>query len=351
MRLAKIKKILEEKKADAYIVLNYADIRYFSDVVSSNIALVITADKDYILSDARYKFVIERQNKFIPVVINKALLSAVSDIIKENQIKKVLMDDSHISLADFKRFETESECEFVFERNITRNLRIFKTPEETECIKKAQKIAEKAFSEVLNNIKEGMTSKEIAAELDYKMALYGSEEPAFETIVATGADTADCHAVPNGNKVKKGDFILFDFGATVNGYRSDMTRTVAFGEVSDEQKKIYDIVLSAHLEAMKNIKPGIKCSQIDKIARDIIKNNGYEKDFLHSLGHGVGIDIHEEPRLSEKSTDVLESGMVVTVEPGIYLGNKFGVRIEDTVVVTENGYESVADFPKNLIIL
>lgn len=351
MRLAKIKKILEEKKADAYIVLNYADIRYFSDVISSNIALVITREKDYILSDARYKFVIERQNKFVPVVIKKALLSAVADILKEHGLKKVLLDDSHITFADFKKFEGESECDFVFEREITKPLRIIKTKEEIENIKKAQKIAEKALSEVLENIKEGMSSKEIAAKLDYKMALYGSEDPAFETIVATGADSADCHAVPNGNKVKKGDFILFDFGATVNGYRSDMTRTVAFGEIDEEKKKIYDIVLKAHLDAMNGVKPGVECSQIDKIARDIIKNNGYEKDFLHSLGHGVGIDIHEEPRLSEKSTDVLESGMVVTVEPGIYLGNKFGVRIEDTVIITENGYESVADFPKNLIIL
>ena len=200
-------------------------------------------------------------------------------------------------------------------------------------------------------IKPGVTEKQIALELDFYMLSHGAEAVSFETIAVTGAKSSMPHGVPDETVVKNGDFITMDFGAVCKGYHSDMTRTVAVGEVTEEQKTVYETVLKAQKNALSVLKKGLPCSEADKAARDIIDNAGYGDYFGHSTGHGVGVEIHENPTLAPKSTDILEIGDVVTVEPGIYLPGKFGVRIEDMALITENGYENLTSSPKELIIL
>lgn len=230
-------------------------------------------------------------------------------------------------------------------------MRTIKSTEEIEKIHKAQKIAEKAFDEILGFIRPGVTEREIALKLDNCMLENGAEGLSFETIAPCRSKYVYASGVPGNYKVKNGDFVLMDFGAVYDGYHSDMTRTVCVGQPSEKMGKIYDIVLKAQLEALKKVKSGITGSELDGYARDIIDESGYGDFFGHSLGHGVGMEIHEFPTASSKSETILKENMVVTVEPGIYLPGEFGVRIEDFVVVTENSHQNLTNCPKKLIIL
>ncbi len=343
--------LLNEKNADGYIVLNHSDIRYFSGLTSSNIALLITDKESFVFSDSRYKYRIESQNKFTPVVVTKNVVEAATEKVKELKLNKVLADPTDFSHSDYIKY-LAGICDVLeFESGITTMARAIKRKEEISDIIKAQNIAENALKEVFSLIKEGITTGELAAKLDYIMKVKGSEEPAFSTIALSGAQTADCHGIPDNTEVKKGEFLLFDFGATVNGYRSDMTRTVAYGEPSEFMENIYGIVLEAHYKAANALKAGVKASEIDSKAREYITDKGYGELFLHSTGHGVGLDIHEYPTLSSRSDAVLLEGMAVTVEPGIYIKDKFGIRIEDTYIIEENGSYSTAKMEKNLIKL
>ena len=207
------------------------------------------------------------------------------------------------------------------------------------------------FSHILSYIKEGVSEKELALEIEFFMRKNGAEGVSFDLITISGKNTSLPHGVPSDKKLKKGEFITMDIGCKVNGYCSDMTRTVALGEPSDEMKKVYNIVLQAQLKALKTVKSGITASSVDFAARDLIDKNGFENCFGHATGHGVGLDIHEEPRVSTKSDTVLQSGMIITIEPGIYLQDKFGVRIEDMVMVTDDGCYNFTKSNKELIVL
>ena len=210
---------------------------------------------------------------------------------------------------------------------------------------------EAAFDEILNFIKVGVTEREIALELNRLMFEFGAEDLSFDTIVLSGANTSMPHGVPSEKKVQSGEFVLMDYGAVYNGYHSDMTRTVCVGEPDEEMLKVYDIVLSAQEAAIEKAKAGIIGCDLDKIARDIIERSGYGNCFGHSLGHGVGLEIHEKPNASPNYKLPLNEGAVVTVEPGIYIAGKFGVRIEDFVILTENGCKNLTKSAKSLITL
>ncbi len=343
--------ILKAEKADGYLVLNNSDIRYFSGIVSSNIALLITGKESFVFSDGRYKYRIEAQNKFTPVVCKSSAVLAAVEKIKELGLKCVLCSPEDFSHKLYLECFKDVSDKLLFKSFVTKEFRAVKRKDEIENIIKAQRIAETSLKEIFPLIKEGVTTAEIQAKLDYAMNIKGSEEPAFPTIVLTGEKTNDCHGVPDNTKISENQFILFDFGATVNGYRSDMTRTVVYKEPDSYMEKIYNIVLAAHEKAAEFIKDGVWASEADACARDYITNQGYGAFFLHSLGHGVGLDIHEYPTLSPKSDAVLKEGMAVTVEPGIYLENKFGIRIEDTYIVEKNGCKSIALMEKSLIKL
>ena len=254
-----------------------------------------------------------------------------------------------------KRIKKElKNIEILLEKDIGKticDMRKIKVKDEIDKIIVAQKITDDAFDYMLDRITEGKTEKELALELEFFMRSNGADAVSFDIIFIGGKNTSMPHGVPSDYKLQKGDFITMDFGADVCGYKSDMTRTVALGSVSEEQKEIYNIVLNAQCSALNKIRAGERCSEIDKIARDIIKESGYGQYFGHALGHSVGLDIHESPNFSPKCDEILAPGMVLTVEPGIYLPGKFGVRIEDMVYITSKGAENLTKSDKSLIII
>ena len=231
-------------------------------------------------------------------------------------------------------------------------MRSVKTKWEVENIITAQRIAEKAFDDILDFIKVGATEKQIAATLEYKMMCYGAEKPAFDSVVVSGANSSMPHGVPSDKKIEKGDFITMDFGAMYNGYCSDMTRTVCVGFATDEMKTVYNTVLAAQKASEKLVAAGAEGYLVDKGAREVIENAGYGEYFGHATGHGIGLFVHERPTVSPKIKNIkLKTGQIISNEPGIYLPKKFGVRIEDMLFVKKNGCKNLTNSPKDLIIL
>lgn len=353
-KMCKLQQLLKSSN-EAIIIISPENRRYFTDFPSTDGYLVVTTDEAVFFTDSRY---IEAAQKTVSNCKTQ-LLTRVSVEIKEflqaKSISKIYTERERLTVAQLSLLKKVlSPCRVTPSQrleNRINTLREIKTGQEIQCIKKAQAIAEDAFNHILTFIKPGVTEKQIALELDFYMLSHGAEALSFETIAVTGKKTSMPHGVPDNTVVKKGDFVTMDFGAVYNGYHSDMTRTVALGEVTAEQKKIYEIVLSAQLKTLEKLKAGVSCKVADSVARDVISTAGYGEYFGHGTGHGVGIEIHENPSLSPGSTSTLSVGNVVTVEPGIYIPNKFGVRIEDMALITENGYENLTSSPKELIIL
>ena len=235
--------------------------------------------------------------------------------------------------------------------NVVKKLRMVKRPYELDCIRRAARAADDAFLYVLKQMKPGVREYEIAAEIQYQLKKAGLDGESFPSIVAAGPHSSRPHAVPGEYKMQKGDFVTIDMGAKYRGYCSDMTRTVVIGEADAKQKEVYDVVLTAQKKAVAAVKPGLHCCELDAVAREYIAACGYGENFLHSLGHGVGLDIHEMPTVSKSCDIILEPGMVITIEPGVYLPGWGGVRIEDTVIVTEDGCEIITKIPQNLVTL
>lgn len=317
--------------------------------------LLIFKECAYLIIDFRYIEKARNTVKNCTVMEQENLTEQINSLMKKHNAKSLAVESMDMTLSRMSFLEKKfPDIEFIKSDELSNNIydmRTIKSTEEIEKIHKAQKIAEKAFDEILGFIRPGVTEREIALKLDNCMLENGAEGLSFETIALAGANTSMPHWVPGNYKVKNGDFVLMDFGAVYDGYHSDMTRTVCVGQSSEKMGKIYDIVLKAQLEALKKVKSGITGSELDGYARDIIDESGYGDFFGHSLGHGVGMEIHEFPTASSKSETILKENMVVTVEPGIYLPGEFGVRIEDFVVVTENSHQNLTNCPKKLIIL
>lgn len=353
MKIKEIQNLLNEDSC----ALISSDVNrfYLCEFPSSAGNIIITKDSATLLIDFRYFEKAKKTVKNMDVLLLTSLYKDIKSVLDNKKIKNIYIETEHITLETLNRLEKGLE-EFCILKDSTlsqklNELRQIKTPKEIEFIKKAQAITDKAFSHILNFIKVGKTEKEIALELEFFMRKNGSQGVAFDTIAVSGKNSSLPHGVPTDKPLEKGDFLTMDFGAVYEGYCSDMTRTVALGYVTEEQHEIYDIVLQAQLEALKNIKPNIRCKEIDKIARDIIANTGYGEFFGHGLGHSVGIEIHENPSFNTRDERPLKKGMVITVEPGIYLPDKFGVRIEDMVVITDEGFENITESEKNLIII
>lgn len=316
--------------------------------------IVLTENKAVLLVDFRY---FERAKKTVQnmeVLLANNFFANAKELLETENIKKILPETDFINLDSFERMKKAFEGIEVSNDNFLSqtisSLRQIKSAEETECIKKSQGITDNAFAHILNFIKAGVTEREIALELEFFMRKTGSEGVAFDTIAVSGKNSSLPHGVPTEKPLENGDFLTMDFGAVYNGYCSDMTRTVAVGYVTDEQQKVYDTVLKAQLSALKEIAPNKVCKEIDKIARDII-NKEFEGCFGHGLGHSVGLEIHENPALNTRDETLLKAGVIMTVEPGIYIPDKFGVRIEDMVIITDTSYENLSGSPKELIII
>lgn len=345
------KSLPENTAALVYTAINR---RYLTGFESSLGFLLISKDDSCLFVDGRYILAAKRAVKNCRVELFTKISDSLNEFVNKNNIKTLFCEDT-ITVAELKRFKEMLPCvEVTADCDLRKNIeefRVTKSEYEVECIIKAQRIAEKAFQETLNFIKVGVTEREIAAYLEYKMKCYGSQMPSFDTIVVSGVKSAMPHGVPDGKLIEAGDFITFDFGAVINGYHSDMTRTVAVGFATDKMRNVYDTVLNAQLSAEKTVKAGVKCADVDKAAREIIANAGYGKYFTHSLGHGIGLEIHEAPTVSQMSETVLKAGNIISNEPGIYIEGEFGVRIEDMLLVTEDGSKNLTNCEKSLIIL
>lgn len=331
-----------------YVVTNPADIFYLTGFYCADSVLLYSSDP-VLVTDSRYAIACKNAS-CKQKIVNGSYISGIIDIIKTQGLTVLGIQEDNLLTSDYLLLK---EAGFTLKKTegIFTSIRSSKTDAEVKKIKKAQSITDKAFMEILPYIKPGVTEKEIKARLEYIMLSLGADGVAFETIVASGKNGAKPHAVSSDKKIQNGEFVVLDFGARLDNYNSDMTRTVAVGNITKEMEDIYSLVLLAHEKAKEVLKPGAKCKDIDSIARQIFIKNGYGEHFTHSLGHGVGIEIHESPRLSLKSEDVLKVGDIVTVEPGIYIENFLGVRIENMYVINRNGYENLTVSDKKLINL
>ncbi len=341
--------------ADCALITSDVNRRYFTGMKSSAGLIAAFPEKSYLLIDFRY---IEKARATVTdaeVIEMKKLFPQLMELLKKHGAKSVAIESETMTVKELSSYRHFfREIEFVTTddlSNAINEMRSIKDEEELNCIKKAQEIAETALEELLPFIRPGVTEREAALELNRLMFAHGAEDLSFDTIVLSGTNTSMPHGVPSEKKIQEGEFVLMDFGAVWNGYHSDMTRTICVGQPDEEMRKVYDIVLKAQLAGISAAKAGITGSQLDAAARDIIAEEGYGECFGHSLGHGVGLEIHEKPNASPNYKLPLSSGAVVTVEPGIYIAGKFGVRIEDFVILNENGCENLTKFNKNLITL
>ena len=352
-RVERIQSALEP--GQALLVTGDTHRYYFTGFHSSAGSVLFTPDETVFLIDFRYY---ERAAATVTgcrVQLCKRLFAEVGEICATHGIKELFVEANVISVSRLAAIRaalpdlTVSDSD-RFDQMIE-EMRTVKNEKELSLIREAQRMTDETFSYILNHIAVGRSERDIMLDMEFFMRRMGSEGVSFDFIVVSGKNSSLPHGEPTDKLVEAGDFITMDFGAVVGGYHSDMTRTIAVGSATDEMRLVYDTVLKAQLESEKAIRAGAVCHDIDKIARDIINAAGYEGCFGHGLGHSVGVEIHESPAFSPNCQTVLRAGTVMTVEPGIYLENKFGVRIEDMVYVTEEGSINLTASPKQLIIL
>ncbi len=318
---------------DGVLLTSPHNMRYFSGFSGGEGAVLIQKSSRTLFTDSRYIEQAQNEVKDFEVVLWKGFTDLCS-FIDGQMLKKIAFEDGFLTVDLYNRLKERTKTDYIGKSNEIEKRRMIKTAYEIEKIRQAEEIGDKAFSHILGYIKEGVSERDISAELEYFMKKQGAEKTSFDTIVISGKKTSMPHGTPDDKKIEKGDFITLDFGCVFDGYCSDMTRTVVLGKATDKQKEIYDIVYEAQMAGLEAIKSGESCKNADKSARDIIEKAGYGQYFGHSLGHGVGLMIHELPNLSPKSDIILEDNMVVSCEPGIYIPDFGGVRIEDLVVVS-----------------
>lgn len=318
-------------------------------------AVLVTTEKTYLFTDSRY---IEAAEKSIAKDIvlrefgaGKRLSALIKDALRECGVQKLGAEEESLPYSSYLRYEELLETKLIPAQHIFNELRASKSAEEQGYMRQAQAIAEKALDDVLKIIKPGVSERDIAAEITYRLLKHGAEGNSFDPIAVTGLNSSMPHGVPGDAVVKNGDFITMDFGCIKNGYCSDMTRTVAVGYATDEMKNVYSTVLKAQLEGIRTARAGIPGKEIDLAARKIIEDAGYGKYFGHSFGHSLGLYIHESPSASPSCETIMPVGAVISAEPGIYIPKKFGVRIEDVIILNENGCEVITKAPKDLMII
>lgn len=345
----------EQQNGTCALIISPENRKYFTGFSSSDGFLLVSPDRAVFITDGRYIEAAEKEIGNCEVALLGKTYPQIAEILKEMNCNRLLVESTRMTVSTYnslkgvlKKIPVSTDTTLD---TIINTLRSVKTENEVESIIKAQKIAEDAFEHILKFIKVGVTEKEIALELDFYMLRNGGEALSFETIAVSGKNSSMPHGVPSNKKIENGDFITMDFGTVINGYHSDMTRTVAVGYATDEMKNVYETVLNAQQNCLDNLKAGIRCKDGDEFARSVIRNAGFGQCFTHSTGHGVGVEIHEYPNLSPASDSVLQVGNIVTVEPGIYIPEKFGVRIEDMALITEKGCHNLTEASKELIII
>lgn len=353
---AKIAACLADRELDAVLLTEEANRLYASGFRSygTDGAALITRDQTYYLTDFRY---IEAVHKLVQdaeitmTTRERGYTVLLEELIQAHGLRRVGFDDAYMTVADHEIYRKALSCELVGASALLQELRAVKDAQELAHMIEAQRIAEHALQDILREIRPGVTEKEIAARLTYLMLHYGAENMSFDPIVVSGPNGSLPHGVPGEKKICSGEFVTMDFGCIKNGYCSDMTRTVAVGEPTEEMRKVYGIVLQAQKAGIAAARAGVTGRDVDGAARKVIEDAGYGEYFGHSFGHSVGVEIHESPNAAPMNTRPLPAGAVVSAEPGIYLPDRFGVRIEDVIVITDGGCKDITLAPKELLVL
>jgi Xaa-Pro aminopeptidase len=344
---------LPKHQLDAILITTLPNIRYLTGFTGSNAFLLLGARVEVLYTDPRYTIQAAQETSCKVVTVKGSTLIGVGKALGRWKLRRLGFERNHIPfhIHDYLRAELPLGTEFKPVADLVESRRTVKSEAEIALIRKAVETNSLAFQRALAKVKVGQPESDLAAEIEYQMRKLGAEGPSFETIVASGTRAALPHARPTRDPIQGDQLLLIDMGATQDGYTSDMTRTVFVGSASPKWKKRYRAVLEAQLASIAAIRAGVTASKVDQTGRKVLKSHGLDRAFTHSTGHGLGLEIHEAPRLGKKDKTVLEAGMVVTVEPGIYLEGEGGIRIEDTVLVTASGCEVLTPSPKELTVI
>ncbi len=350
MKLTKLREKLKAENLDGILITNPYNRRYMSDFTGTAGVLLISLSEAKLIVDGRYIEQAHAQAQPFEIVEHhKNLLEVIAQQVKNMSITTLGYEADHTSVTQFNRYRDKLDVKLQNTANLVEALRIIKTEEELVQMREAAKIAEKAFQHILGVIKPGVTEREISAELIFKLQKLGASGSSNDPIVASGWRSALPHGRATDKVIENGDMLTLDYGAVYNGYLSDMTRTVAIGEPPSELKKIYEVVFETLEYSKEKARPGLSVKEFDQLARDYIEKHGYGKYFIHGIGHGLGLELHEAPTVA--ANERLEENMVFTVEPGIYISGLGGVRLEDDVVIKKDGVEILTPSSKELIIL
>lgn len=342
-----------EAKLDAFLISALPNIRYLSGFTGSNALLAVAPGAAVLFTDPRYT-IQAREQVNCPVKITTGTLeTAAIAWIQRRRFKRIGIEKSRVLYSTYTALKETLPlgASLIPVQGWIERLRMVKTPAEIEKIRRSVLTNSRALAAALPSIRTGMTEREIAAEIEYQMRRNGAEKPAFDTIVAAGKRTALPHAEPGAQALRVNQLLLIDMGAFEDGYASDMTRMFAVGRIDARMRRVFSAVQEAQLAAIAAVRPGVTAEKVDREARRVLQSEGLGREFVHSTGHGLGLEIHEPPRIGKKDKTPLEPGMAITIEPGAYLEGLGGVRIEDTVLVTQNGCEVLTPTPKELISL
>ncbi len=348
--IKKLREELSKSGLNFFIVTNMRNCLYLTGFTGSEGVVLVTPTLVYLIVDFRYLEQAQNETKNVKILKReKALHLLLADVLKKYKNGKIAFDSDSVTFKQHKEIKKSLlQNRLVPTFNVVEGLRAVKYSDEIASIEKAVRISDEVFKHILGLVKHGMSEVDIAEEIEYMVKRKGASCIGFDTIVLSGKRSSLPHGTPSQNLLKDG-IVLLDFGCVFSGYNSDMTRTIFLGKATEKQKEIYNIVLEAQQIAIESVMPGVKASCIDKAARDYIVDRAYGEYFGHSTGHGVGLDVHELPAVSHRSEDILQSGMVFTVEPGIYIPEWGGIRIEDMVQVTDDGCKVITRSSKEMI--
>ncbi len=353
-RVEKLRAKLAEEQLESFLVSSSVNILYLTGLSSSNALLLIGLEGEFLITDFRYEEEARLKTSGCEIRITQNQLWEEFSLLPPRVLgEKMGFESQHLPFEQYLKLKETlpSSVSLVPKRDLIESFSVIKDKGEIEKIRRAVEITDRVFEQILPLLKPGISEQELAAEIDYRIRKSGGERAAFNTIVASGERSSMPHATPTGRKLRSGELVLMDFGAVFEGYASDFTRTVVLGEATWEQKQRYELVRQAQREAIRRAKAGMNSRELDKTARQIIENAGYGPNFRHSLGHGVGLQIHEAPRICWKDDSILRPGMVLTVEPGIYIPSWGGIRIENIILIKEDGCEELTKTTTELICL
>lgn len=338
-----------ELGAEALLITRPANVRYLSGFKSSQDGrILLTEDSAKLITDGRYTAQVAEESRLETDITAASTLWPVR-VRELAQPYKLAFEADHLTYDQVEAFRKDLEHELIPTTGLVSDLRLYKSEREIETLRQAAALADEAFTYILNVIKAGISEVEVALELESFMRRNGAEDKAFDITVASGYRSSMPHGTASPKIIGANELVTLDYGARLDGYHSDMTRTIAVGKLSQKERQMYDAVLEAQQLALEAVGPGKDGKAIDELARETLKKHGLEQYFTHGLGHGVGLEVHEAPRLSFRQSDILHPGMVVTIEPGVYIPGEAGVRIEDLAVVTKDGYERLSNSPKEFI--